>query len=127
MSELTGDEIMDRAADLIDAVGWCRGQFRDKTGAVCLTGALRLADNPDDLLDDGGWVWVDPKVLIVANFIAESLENGGFIPDWNDHICENRYQAAELLRKQAKVWREEAAGSLPQVDLPVWTHGNEEW
>lgn len=98
--DMTLDEIMDRAADIIDARGWCRGEAINGRGEVCVLGALSFAG--------------DSSVSVIA-FIEESTDitsqrvGGWWITKWNDHVCADQYEAAEFLRTEAKRYREETS------------------
>jgi hypothetical protein len=39
----TVDEVIDKAADIIDSAGWCRGSYINDLGEHCVTGALQAA------------------------------------------------------------------------------------
>jgi hypothetical protein len=101
VSDPTPDQIMDRAADLLDEKGWCRGRHYDeRTGAMCMEGALRqTACSPTR---SPAWV---STLNRVSNFIENHLEM--FITTWNDQHCQDRNEATELLRTEAKRYREE--------------------
>jgi hypothetical protein len=93
------DEILDRAADIIDDRGWCQNHFQNDLGEVCVLGALNHAVYPVLTcfvpLDCG-------KLEPVGNFLRIPR-----LPSWNDHTCKNRYEATEFLRGEAKRYREE--------------------
>lgn len=94
---LTPDEMMDRAADLIDEYGWGRGQFHNpETGALCLAGALRR-------------VSALSRSHSVLDEIHRSMHVhlGTYITVWNDKFCQDHHEATELLRSEAKRYREE--------------------
>jgi hypothetical protein len=92
--DLTVDEILDRGADLIDLHGWTRGKFRDTdTGALCLIGAMQQVGNFNTI-----------SAAII--FIEGSRGINDSIVYWNDHDCISSTQATELLRTQAKCYRE---------------------
>jgi hypothetical protein len=95
---LTPDEIMDRAADLIDEYGWGRDQFHNPvTGALCLSGALRRVVNRSSR---------DYSVLDeVHRYMHNHL--GTFVSMWNDRDCQDQNEATEFLRSEAKRYREE--------------------
>lgn len=94
--DLSPDEIMDRAADLLDEHGWCRNSYELQTGEMCVVGALdRAAMQTDesDTFDD------------TVSFLMTTV--GKDVTAWNDNICEDHYMATELLRSEAKRYREE--------------------
>jgi hypothetical protein len=99
LDTITPDEIMDRAADLIDENGWCKGYFYDEmTGAMCVSGALMRAGSALSAL------YTD-SAECVAVFIENHLDM--FITTWNDQYCQDQGAATELLRTEAKRYREE--------------------
>jgi hypothetical protein len=96
------DEIMERAADIIDEKGWHRGSLRNgDTGAVCLLGALRLAADPNDEMDS--YSTYGPRLMKIIKFIQDDL--GEAIADWNDGICKDKWMAIEMLQDKAKHYR----------------------
>jgi hypothetical protein len=102
-TDRTPDEIMERAADIIDEKGWCVGSlYESGTGRVCVLGALRLAGN----LKTGGQTFsvYSPTLKNTINYIQSHL--GEVITNWNDLICRDRYTATEMLRVEAKRYRE---------------------
>lgn len=120
MGAMTPDEIMDRAADAIIEHGWCARYLRmPSTGAMCVLGAMRFVALPPDNLDEhlvivGGDTVTDVEhwsaLLETNKFIAAPGVDGskiGAVSQWNDTRCRNKYDAAELLRSEAKRYREE--------------------
>jgi hypothetical protein len=107
ISDKTPDQIMDAAADLIDERGWCTGNFESVSGELCLVGALCMAAYPPSLTINV--VRSCAELNNVYRFMQVPLcgISIGGLTEWNDHFCENRYQATELLRSEAKRFREE--------------------
>lgn len=109
--ELTPDEIMDRAADLLDIHGWGHGQLRGETGELCLMGALQMVVYPEECasIPNGitqyselHWGLVDARRIL-----EQSIERS--IISWNDKECTGLDEATEFLRTEAKQYREKTA------------------
>jgi hypothetical protein len=106
------DEIMDQAADLIDIHGWNKGAFHTPDGRLCTMGALKLAVCPDIYQRDTSYMAIDayPILYEAVDFIQSAKGINDAITYWNDETCRTEYQATELLRGQAKRYREERGG-----------------
>jgi hypothetical protein len=101
VDELTPDQIMDRAADIIDENGWCRNKLINNMGEVCTLGAMQIAT-----IGRLTSVIYDPMLNAAIDFIEANFVLTAWIADWNDNICTDRYQAADMLRTEAKRYRE---------------------
>jgi hypothetical protein len=102
-TDMTPDELMDRAADYINTHGWCRGvMYRKTTGNVCVGGALYAVTFPSLTL-------LDLSAFSIPDVLAKALRFMGEanIVYWNDTLCKDGAQASELLRSEAKRYREE--------------------
>lgn len=61
------------AADYIERVGWCQGQYSDPTGAVCAAQAIHVITG----------MWDDcPAAYLLSVFIYKGYM--GSVPAWND-------------------------------------------
>jgi hypothetical protein len=105
-TDKTPDEIMDAAADIIDARGWTRGVFyNNETGGVCTYGAIRLVVFPNDaVLVSNDYC---PELIVTMEFMRPPIEGKKSVPHWNDNYCENSGEAADFLRSEAKRYREQ--------------------
>jgi hypothetical protein len=110
-TDMTPDEIMERAADLLDEHGWCRGVMRYVyTGEMCIVGALRSVTLSEYVNADLVFTFTIPlPTLEMYNNVCSLLNAGGDIniTDWNDYICSDRNEATDFLRNGAKRYREE--------------------
>jgi hypothetical protein len=107
--DLSPDEVMDRAADLLDIHGWGRFRLRDNTGELCLIGAMQMVVYPERYghLPQEMMAFDElPQGLVDARTTLER-ELDQTIPFWNDRVCTGHYAATELLRNSAKRYREE--------------------
>jgi hypothetical protein len=106
---MTPDEVMDRAADLLDIHGWGRGRLRKETGELCLIGAMQMVVYPKERgylpSDITHFSKVDRALMGARMTLEWSLET--CIHEWNDNKCTGLDEATELLRNQAKRYREE--------------------
>jgi hypothetical protein len=103
------DEILDRAADLIDEYGWVTGAFRTPDGEMCILGAMNSVVAP---LGQGHLSECYPRIngmpadlYTARSFLYKAL--GMSVNRWNDTYCTGGYEAAEFLRREAKHYREE--------------------
>lgn len=112
---LTPADVLEKAADLIENVGWHQGNFdvRSLDGAAlgfCAAGACTyaLTQNarflPPEVKDvhDAAAKALSAEVLKVAPFTK------GSIPRWNDHSGRTKEQVIDLLRHTAKELRNNA-------------------
>ncbi|MGH9155306.1 MAG: DUF6197 family protein [Acidimicrobiales bacterium] len=97
---------LERAADLIEERGWCRGRFRDDSGRICIDFALLSAD-------------------IVHNaqarkYVVEELRSRGVrchdLALWNDFQAGGSDDVVDLLRHAGKRWTR--AADVPE---PAWS------
>jgi hypothetical protein len=87
-------KVLLEAAEYMEQHGWCRDEFFDDTGAVCLLGAIRRRQPRYSL---GG---NSPPALRLQNRIYEKV-GGYLVATWNDEHCESKEQAVTLLRSAA--------------------------
>lgn len=80
-----------RAADRITR-GWCTGQMRDETGAMCLRGAIHAEAG-------GNWATeVDACTFLLDVIQAEFDHSAETVPSWNDQQSGPDKPAAALRR-----------------------------
>lgn len=95
--------ILNAAADLLEAKGWCRSYLRDNYGRHCMVGAIITARTNGNFQPIEGI----RAVRIMDNHILwpilGHLRVGpqGII-GWNDGYCKNSAQAVATLRAAAK-------------------------
>jgi hypothetical protein len=97
----TPQEVLCRAAEVLEERGWTTGDYVDEYGQVCLVAACMLAVgehvNPDDL----------PHVPTLAQAALDQLAaHLGFdeffeVATWNDEECGSKNQAVAVLRAAA--------------------------
>ena len=107
MSYLDLADIYDAAADYLETHDWLRGQFcHEKTGAVCLGGALSkvtVNNNTaytaavEDIADALPLVEVGKGVMVKS------------ITVWNDRVAQDKFEVMDVLRGRAKTLRNEAS------------------
>jgi hypothetical protein len=106
----TVDEVIDRAADILDRDGWCRGAYVNGLGEHCVTGALNSVLNAftQDLRkwDEVSDFIRSPGVLPTSTSTYRHITLAKIVM-WNDRKCANRYEATNFLRSEAKRYREE--------------------
>lgn len=93
---------LERAADILDTEGWCRGQaHNEKTGHRCALGALSAATHTTSLYrrseED---LWYTARGLL-AEAITDDLggaSDGGIITAWNDAQTDKRVITRRLRR-----------------------------
>jgi hypothetical protein len=78
-----------------NSTGWCREEFFDDVGAVCLLGAISGSGNYDIR-----WIENTPAAVRLQNHLYESV-GGYLVATWNDAHCESKEQAVALLRSAA--------------------------
>jgi hypothetical protein len=102
------DEILDRAADLLDIHGWSRGLLRKDTGELCMVGAMQMVVYPESNghlpVGISRFIEMDEGLLCARIFMEQTLEEN--IAFWNDNFCADRNVATETLRTEAKRYRE---------------------
>lgn len=85
---------LERAADLIEERGWCRGRFRDDTGRICIDFALVTADIVNNAQ--------------TRDYVLEELHTRGVrcqdLTLWNDFEADDIDDVVDLLRHAAKRW-----------------------
>jgi hypothetical protein len=91
-------KILYDAADLIDANGWCQGEYRSEGGCYCITGALV------EVIGLGSFSEWSEAALAVEREIDEP-----HLPAWNDTEGRTVDQVTTALRNAART-AEKVAG-----------------
>jgi hypothetical protein len=110
---MTPDELMDRAADLLDANGWTTGTLYRDNGEMCILGALNKTVYPEwngnvpprEAIERLPFSDLPAFLIDTRRFLEKSF--GMRISSWNDMHCTDRDEAAQVLRSEAKRYREE--------------------
>lgn len=103
-------EILLKAADVLEQRGWTRGKF-SKSGRVCAQGAINLASGFN--ADGGGDV--NPATANKASsqllhYVRDNITYRSVsglphkpcsIPDWNDNLVKRRHEIAAAMRHAA--------------------------
>lgn len=114
MSDDVAAELLEDAADHMEAHGWTQGVFKDDHGRVCLLGAVRNAGFDVGDVANSFRPW--PAYAAALRHLAHVLgfgEEGGRCPTarateyqhivgWNDHGDRTAGEALDALRAAAK-------------------------
>lgn len=92
------DVYLDRAADLIDQHGWCRGQYEDHRGHLCALGAIRRAIWGED--HNFGVCDVTPPHQAMIDYLCQRN-----LPNWNDKLGQRKTNVTAALRTVALMLR----------------------
>lgn len=96
MSKPTVADVLNRAADIIEERGLCRGQLWGKDGTVCTVAAIIEAAN---VL---GVVRLAPTLDEMKDFVGEPTST------WSDTKALDAADVSNHLRKAAERWAERA-------------------
>jgi len=109
----------DRAADYIEANGWCRNRLSMPSGEVCIVGATGVAVNPQLVLDHAPVAWGQPAWGEIEHdrqdWYILNLGLDEFIPEdapylaivnWNNMVAKDKFEVIDLLRHAAKEVRD---------------------
>jgi hypothetical protein len=88
MSKPTAADLLDRAADLIEQRGYCRGVFQTEDGRLCAIGALRVAyqGNADEPYEEEN----DSEYFVARGLLRAFIGGDPYIHDqleialWSD-------------------------------------------
>ena len=86
---------LDRAAEIIERHGWCRDEFQDGEGRVCLEFALLVARGPD----------MRDARRLVEDELARRGWPGCPLVDWNDLYAAGELEVLDVLRTAARAAR----------------------
>lgn len=113
-------EILEKAADVINERGWTQGREVDRTGAVCLRGALRMAAGATIDLKWYGADGVHPfmtgpehprpseytrAIERVMGLLEHEVIN--LMPAWNDEQGRTKDEVITVLQHAAKLAKED--------------------
>ncbi len=94
---------LERAADLIEERGWCRGKFHDTSGRICIDFALVSSD----LVNNAR----------ARRYVLEELRSRGVrcndLALWNDFQAAGSDDVVDLLRHAAKRWNHRQDAAAP--------------
>jgi hypothetical protein len=102
---VTPQEVLLRAADLIEERGHCHGRYQDKSGRLCASGAMRLAALGSAEAQAPGGTDADADTFYAAyRLLTTSIpERGGRRPsvvNWSD--TSTKRQVVRVLRAAAE-------------------------
>ena len=84
-------QVLRRAAALIERRGWCRGEFQDVEGRVCLEFALLCAQGRE----------ATEARRLVEEELAGRGSAGQPLVAWNDHHASGELEVLDVLRAAA--------------------------
>ena len=101
---MTPDQVLDRAADVIDELGHAKGFYQNQvTGAVCALGALNIAKH--------GSIWfTEPNEAKRVLGMAV----GGRISEWNDAHERTKDEVTSTMRAVAATLRAQRGSETPR-------------
>ncbi len=85
---------LERAAELIERHGWCRGAFRDGQGRLCVDFALLLAGLHGN---------ARARQCVLAELRCRGA-GARSVVDWNDSHARGELEVLDVLRHAAKRW-----------------------
>ncbi|OZE35651.1 MULTISPECIES: hypothetical protein [unclassified Rhodococcus (in: high G+C Gram-positive bacteria)] len=104
---MNAQEVLTKAADLIEVKGWTRGQFQDEAGCLCTVGAIILAGGGSFKYDEDGRPddYEDPADTgfgITDAFKALEELVGQELVTWNDGLDRDKSDVVNAMRAAAK-------------------------
>lgn len=112
-------EVLERAANQIDACGWCQGDYRLYDGRMCALGAINEVIGC--VWKEAATVWRGVFCYTVSFCKNEALREhtiayltsfvGREVMTWNDDREANQSLITSTLRAAALQWRAQHAGS----------------
>ena len=119
-------DLLDRAADHIDRVGWTQGDWHEETpglqpkdSPVCADGALAVAAYGDPF-GAGGHREPDRFALHSAAVTALIRHIGAGLIDWNDAEGRTKDQVVGAMRAAAAEQREQATDAEREQQRLAW-------
>jgi hypothetical protein len=91
----TWQEILLKAADLIESRGWTRYQFENSEGSLCMIGAMRVAVYGSTSLNSPA----ENELIMADNKLAGFL--GCHVSAWNDRGAVSKEEVIAKLREAA--------------------------
>ena len=79
--------VLYRAIELLDQRGWCRGKFKDSSGALCALGAINQT--------------YASEAAVFTAITHLRIEMGGSIQDFNDIDARDKSHVQQKMRKVA--------------------------
>lgn len=105
---MTPEQVLERAADLIEERGWAQGQYEDPDGCLCTIGAVRVAIagsvNLNDFTPDQGrllkrcWPVLDERIAATNPDNWVGPYRGPVVADWNDTYAKTADEVVAVLR-----------------------------
>jgi hypothetical protein len=93
-------DLLDRAADLLEAEGWIQGSFHVEGVGRCAVGAIR-----DVAMNE--YRWYQATNLLDLR-VKEKFNHPCGLMNWNDEAARSAFEVIDLLRATAKDLRNEA-------------------
>jgi hypothetical protein len=100
---MTPASILEAAADYMEVHGWTQGVSENSSGEVCVHGAIMRGAGVAITYGD---MDLQP-LLFEAERIFGKVVRYRRVHEWNDIVCESKYEAIEALRLAAKLAHEE--------------------
>jgi hypothetical protein len=109
-TELSIDEVLDVAADLIQVTGWVRGELAQNVYGIAVH---PLADDAACYCVRGAIVAVTGNLDLSAAewFLRDNVLNEN-VPAWNDNVARTADEALAALREGAQRYREQSQRPL---------------
>lgn len=107
-------DVLDDAADYIEAHGWCRTSLLTPDGRVCAMGAIAMSQQAIDIhvqnADAVLWTWKRERAEVVAaaealGSVVDSSDPYSPIPHWNDDPARTKQEVLDAFRAAAKEQR----------------------
>lgn len=99
----TAAELIDKAIEVINEKGWCRGVLENKQGQVCTLGALEQARFQLNQERAANEVFAAIRAYVsakhaIGEVVAERSPQCSNIPTWNDVYAESADDVIEVLK-----------------------------
>jgi hypothetical protein len=122
MSQLTPAEILDRAADVIDERGHCKGTLENSRRAVCANGAILVAyhgvpDWPGDLGAPEHNTLLGAIRSLAAAVDASAIVLEWGVPDWNNAPERTAAEVTSTMRAVALTLRAQQRSDKPHSQV----------
>ena len=98
------DDVLLKAAQILDERGWCQGSLRDSEGRVCIAGAVRLALFGQTIsLEYMDYIIYREKLKSIQKVLYNHPLGPLAIPFFNDKIAETKEECVKLLMEAAEI------------------------